>query len=222
MAEITVLDAPQVPPLLVPPRPRPGGRTELQQRQKQTSREKLLAAAREAFAEGSYAGAAIDDIVKRAGVNRSTFYRHFDSKFAAAKALFEPFWPRLFAQYGSLAPAGEQPTDEEIDRWIDGFLTLYHPNRPLLDISVQIGILEPEGTQWENAIRQEVIRLLGRSIPAFRAAQAEGASPDARIRVWLLLMQVELCLFQLAFNPEADRPATVRVLGEQFRAFTGR
>src|ERR1700761_2715640 len=210
MTETPAFDDTLGPPLLVPPQPRAGGRTELQQRQKQSSREKLLVAAREAFAEASYAGAAIDDIVKRAGVNRSTFYRHFDSKFAAAKALFEPFWPRLFAQYGSLAPAGAQPTDEEIDRWIDGFLTLYHPNRPLLDISVQIGILEPEGTQWENAIRQGVIRLLGRSIPAVRAAQAEGASPDARIRVWLLLMQVELCLFQLAFDPEADRPATVR------------
>jgi AcrR family transcriptional regulator len=222
MAETTVIDDPQVPPLLVPAQPRLGGRTELQQRQKQTSREKLLAAAREAFAEGSYAGAAIDDIVKRAGVNRSTFYRHFDSKFAVAKALFEQFWPRLFAQYGSLAPASDLPTDEEIDRWIDGFLVLYNPNRPLLDISVQIGILEPEGTQWENAIRQQNIRLLGRNIPAFRAAQADDASPDVRIRAWLLLMQVELCLFQLAFNPEANRPATVRVLGEQFRAFIGR
>jgi AcrR family transcriptional regulator len=222
MAEISVLNDSQLPPLLVPPQPRSGGRTELQQRQKQTSREKLLAAAREAFAQASYAGAAIDDIVRRAGVNRSTFYRHFDSKFAVAKALFEPFWPRLFSQYGSFAPAGDLPTDEEIDRWIDGFLALYHPNRPLLDISVQIGILEPEGTQWENAIRQEVIRLLGRNIPAFRAAQAEDASPDARIRVWLLLMQVELCLFDLAFNPDANRPATVRVLGEQFRTFIGR
>ncbi len=222
MVEISVPDDPQVPPLLVPPQPRAGGRTELQQRQKQTSREKLLAAAREAFAEGSYAGAAIDDIVKRAGVNRSTFYRHFDSKFAIAKALFEQFWPRLFAQYASFAPAGDLPTDEEIDRWIDGFLTLYRPNRPLLDISVQIGILEPEGTRWENTIRQENIRLLSRHIPAFRHAQADDATPDARIRVWLLLMQVELCLFDLAFNQAADRPATVRVLGEQFRAFIGR
>ena len=222
MIETPAFDETVVPPLLVPPQPRAGGRTELQQRQKQTSREKLLAAAREAFAEGSYAGAAIDDIVKRAGVNRSTFYRHFDSKFAIARALFEQFWPQLFAQYASFAPVGNLPTDEEIDRWIGGFLAVYRPNRPLLDISVQIGILEPEGTGWENAIRQEVIRLLGRRIPAFSRAQAEDASADARIRVWLLLMQLELCLFEIAFNPTADRAATVRVLGEQFRVFIGR
>lgn len=198
------------------------GPTELQQLQKRTSHDKLLEAGRQSFAELTYAGTTIDHIVGRAAVNRSTFYRHFDSKFAIAKALFEQFWPALFAQYGRLAPAGAVPTDEEIDRWIDGFLTLYHPNRPLLEISVQVGILEPEGSQWENTIRQENMRVLGRHIPAFRRAQAEGASPDVRIRAWLLLMQVELCMFQLAFNPEADRPATVRVLGEQFRAFIGR
>ena len=222
MIETPLFDESPVPPLLVPPQPRTGGRTELQQRQKQSSREKLLAAAREAFAEGSYAGAAIDDVVKRAGVNRSTFYRHFDSKFAIAKALFEPFWPRLFTQYASFAPSGGLPTDAEIDGWIDGFITLYHPNRPLLDISVQIGVLEPEGTRWENTIRQEVIRLLGRRIPAFSRAGADDASAEMRVRVWLLLMQFELCLFDLAFNPTADRAATVRVLGEQFRAFIGR
>src|SRR4051812_37430042 len=86
-----------IPPLLLPEQPAISGRTGLQQRQKQSSREKLLAAARDAFAESSYAAAAVDDVVKRAGVNRSTFYRHFDSKFAMTKALFDSFWPGLFA-----------------------------------------------------------------------------------------------------------------------------
>jgi AcrR family transcriptional regulator len=222
MIETPSFDESQVPPLLVPPQPRAGGRTELQQRQKQTSREKLLAAAREAFAEGSYAGAAIDDIVKRAGVNRSTFYRHFDSKFAVAKALFEPFWPRLFAQYASFAPAGDLPTDAEIDRWMGGLVAFYRPNRPLFDIIVQIGVLEPEGARWENTIRQQAIRLLGERIPAFKKASADDAPAESRIRVYLLIMQFELCLFDLAFNPAADHAATVRVIGEQFRAFIGR
>src|SRR6201996_8094624 len=105
MTETPAFDDTLGPPLLVPPQPRAGGRTELQQRQKQSSREKLLVAAREAFAEASYAGAAIDDVVKRAGVNRSTFYRHFDSKFAAAKALFDDFWPGLFAAYDAIRPS---------------------------------------------------------------------------------------------------------------------
>jgi AcrR family transcriptional regulator len=205
----------------VPPQPRIGGRTELQQRQKQSSREKLLAAAREAFAQSSYAGAAIDDIVKRAGVNRSTFYRHFDSKFAIAKALFDQFWPRLFAEYRSFSPAAA-PTDAEIDRWLDGLIGFYRPNRPLFDIIVQIGVLEPEGVRWEETIRQEVIRLLGERNPAFARASAADAPADSRIRVRLLMIQLELCLFDLSFNPAADRAATVLVLGEQFRAFIGR
>jgi AcrR family transcriptional regulator len=211
----------EVPPLLAPPQPRGGGRTELQQRQKQTSRDKLLAAARAAFAEASYAGAAIDDIVKRAGVNRSTFYRHFDSKFAVAKALFEQFWPGLFDAYRAFRPS-DPPTDEEIDRWLDGLIAFYRPNRPLFDIIVQLGVLEPEGAEWEETIRHENARLLGERVPAFRRAAAPDAPADARIRVRLLLLQFELCLFDLAFNPAADRPATVRVLGEQFRDFCRR
>ena len=217
----SLLDESQIPPLLVPPQPRQGGRTELQQRQKQSSREKLLAAAREAFAQSSYAGAAIDDIVKRAGVNRSTFYRHFDSKFAIAKALFDQFWPRLFAEYSAFAPS-DPPTDAEIDRWLDGLIAFYRPNRPLFDIIVQLGVLEPEGARWEDTIRQEVIRRLGERIPAFARALAPDAPPDMRIRVRLLMIQFELCLFALAFTPETNRAAVVKVLGEQFRDFIRR
>ncbi len=217
----TPIDESQIPPLLVPPQPRQGGRTELQQRQKQSSREKLLAAAREAFAEASYAGAAIDDIVKRAGVNRSTFYRHFDSKFAIAKALFDQFWPRLFAEYSAFAPS-DPPTDTEIDRWLDGLIAFYRANRPLFDIIVQLGVLEPEGARWEDTIRQEVIRRLGERIPAFAKALGPDAPADMRIRVRLLVIQFELCLFALAFTPETDRAAVVKVLGEQFRDFIRR
>jgi len=221
MTQIPLIDQSEIPPILQPPQPRSGGRTELQQRQKQSSREKLLAAAREAFAEASYAGAAIDDIVKRAGVNRSTFYRHFDSKFAVAKALFEPFWPRLFAEYAGFAPAG-LPTDLEIERWMDGLVDFYRPNRPLFDLIVQIGLLEPEGGKWEETIRAEIVRIVAVRNPSFQRASAPDASPETKIRLHMLMMQFELCLFAVAFNPAADYPATVRVLGQKFRSFMAR
>lgn len=218
MTQPPLIDPSEIPSILQPPQPRLGGRTELQQRQKQTSRDKLLAAARESFAESSYAGAAVDVIVKRAGVNRSTFYRHFDSKFAIAKALFETFWPRLFACYSAFAPAG-LPTDEEIKRWMDALLEFYRPNRALFDLIIQIGVLEPEGTKWEATIRAEIVRIIAQRNAAFRRASAADAAPDAKIRLHMLMMQFELCLFAVAFNVEADYPATVRVLGQKFRSF---
>lgn len=212
----------EIPALLLPAQPTVSGRTELQQRQKESSREKLLAAAYDAFAESSYAGAAIDDIVKRAGVNRSTFYRHFDSKFAMTKALFDSFWPRLFAEYGAVRPS-DPLTDGDLDRWIEGLIGFYRANRPFYGIIVQIASLEPEGMQWEETIRQEVIRLLGARFPAFARASAETASADARLRVRMLMIQFEFCVFELAFKPEtADRAVIIAFLGEQFRGFLGR
>jgi AcrR family transcriptional regulator len=210
-----------IPAILLPARPAPSGRTELQQRQKQSSREKLLAAAYEVFAESSYAGAAIDDIVKRAGVNRSTFYRHFDSKFAMTKALFDSFWPSLFAEYGAVRPS-DPLTDADIDHWIEGLIGFYRANQPFYAIIVQIASLEPEGMQWEETIRQAVIALLGERFPAFARASARDASHDARLRVRMLMIQFEFCVFDLAFKPDTDRAAIVAFLGEQFRAFLAR
>ena len=211
----------EIPALLLPVQPTISGRTELQQRQKQSSREKLLAAAYDAFAESSYAGAAVDDIVKRAGVNRSTFYRHFDSKFAMTKALFDQFWPRLFAQYDAFRPS-EPLTDADIDRWIAALVGFYRASQTYFAIIVQIASLEPEGMRWEETIRMAVIRMLGERFPAFARACAPNGSADDRLRVRMLMIQFEFCVFDLAFKPDTDRTAIVAFLTEQFRTFLGR
>jgi AcrR family transcriptional regulator len=216
LPEVPLLSSSQATASLLPVQSRSGGRTRLQQRQKETSRERLIAAARDAFAESSYAGAAIDDIVRRANVNRSTFYRHFDSKFAVAKALFEPFWTELFAVYGDFAPS-DPPADREIAAWIDRLLVFYRGHRPYFTTIAQIESLEPEGMRWGETIRLEVIRLLAERLPAFRHAASGAASAMSRVRVRLLMIELELCVFDLAFNPEAEREATIAVLGEEFR-----
>ncbi len=212
---------PEVPPLLAPVPPRISGRTELQQRQKQSSRERLVAAARDAFAESSYAATAIDDIVKRADVNRSTFYRHFDSKFAVAKALFDGFWPRLFAEYAAFSPS-EPLRDAELADWMERLIAFYHLNQPYFNVITQIGALEPEGVRWEETIRQQVIRLLGRKVPAFSRAVADGAPPELPVRVRMLMINLEMCVYDLAFRGMIDKDASVRVLAEEFRRFVAR
>jgi AcrR family transcriptional regulator len=202
-----------------PERRRIGGRTGLQQRQRQSSRQKLLAAAHESFARESYAGTAVDDIVRRAKVNRSTFYRHFDSKFAVAKALFDLFWPRLFAEYDRLARS-DDPSDQEISDWVMRLVEFYRANRPLVYTIGQIAALEAEGLQWEETIRQEVIRLLGQRFPAFARASSPGASDEARVKARLVMLELEMCLFELAFEQEGySADAVVNVMIGEFRRF---
>ena len=51
------------------------------------TREHIMAAALEAFAERGYVAVTIDDIARRAGIGRATFYLHFDSKAAVLREL---------------------------------------------------------------------------------------------------------------------------------------
>jgi AcrR family transcriptional regulator len=198
---------------------RVGGRTGLQQLQRQSSREKLLAAAYDSFALLSYAGTSVDDIVRRAKVNRSTFYRHFDSKFAVAKALFDAFWPRLFAEWDQLAKSDE-PTDREISDWVTRLVGFYRANRPFFFTIGQIAALETEGLQWEETIRLEVIHLLGQRFAAFRRASSVDATPEARVRVRLVMLELEMCVFELAFHEGAyESKAVVAVMISEFRRF---
>jgi AcrR family transcriptional regulator len=194
------------------------GPTELQRLQKRTSHEKLLEAAYLSFAELTYAATTIDHIVRRAEVNRSTFYRHFDSKFAVARALFAEFWPRLFAEYDRLESS--DPSEAEIEEWIGNLVVFYRENKPLYMTLGQIPTLEPEGARWEENVRTELLTRLGTRIPAFRRATSKTeASSPLRVRVRMWMMSFEHIVYFLAFGDSAnpDRAALLAYIIHESR-----
>src|SRR5437870_4629775 len=73
-------------------------------------RARLLAAAREVFAERGYAQASIEEIVARARVSRTAFYRFFDGKEACLLALFDDAMDQLG---GALEAVAARPVPPE-------------------------------------------------------------------------------------------------------------
>jgi AcrR family transcriptional regulator len=76
-----------------------------------SQRSRLLEAAGQAVAEKGYAAATIDDIVRRAGVSKKTFYEHFDDKLGCFLAAYEAASDELYehvtaAQDAAAAGAG--------------------------------------------------------------------------------------------------------------------
>jgi len=196
------------------------GPTDLQRLQKRTSHEKLLEAAYLSFAELTYAATTIDHIVRRAEVNRSTFYRHFDSKFAVARALFAEFWPRLFAEFDRLESS--DPSESEIEEWIGTLVVFYRENKPLYMTLGQIPTLEPEGARWEENVRTELLTRLGTRIPAFRRATAKGvATPELRVRARIWMSNFEHIVYFLAFgdSQNPDRDALLAYILRETRRF---
>ena len=57
-------------------------------------KKQLLLSARRVFAKEGYHGASIDDVIRKAGVARGTFYNYFDNK----RALFQNVLEELFEQ----------------------------------------------------------------------------------------------------------------------------
>ena len=71
-------------------------------------RERLLEAAREIFAEKGFAAASIDEVVSRARVSRTSFYRFFANKEECMLAVFGEAVDRLAAAFAEAAEA-DQP-----------------------------------------------------------------------------------------------------------------
>src|SRR5688572_26565428 len=59
----------------------------LREAQKELARQKLLEAATAAFEADGYVDVTIDDIVRRAGTSRGTFYLYFQSKSEVLRAV---------------------------------------------------------------------------------------------------------------------------------------
>ncbi|MCK6490147.1 MAG: TetR/AcrR family transcriptional regulator [Planctomycetes bacterium] len=83
---------------------------------KADSRQRLLDAARELLWLSSYGAVSVDDLCRRAEVNKGSFYHHFDSKSALAVAAFEAHWEEMRpALDGIFSP--QVPPLERLDRY---------------------------------------------------------------------------------------------------------
>jgi AcrR family transcriptional regulator len=90
------------------------------QRQREATRERILEAAAEAFAEKGFLGASTREIARRAGTNQGLITYHFHSKEAlwraAADRIFEGLGERLAERLGALEQADSRERAREAIR----------------------------------------------------------------------------------------------------------
>ena len=80
-----------------------------QQRNPQATRQKLLTAARREFANSGLAGARVDEIAARAGVNKQLVYHYFGDKDALYLAVLEAVYEEIRSHERNLNLAGLPP-----------------------------------------------------------------------------------------------------------------
>jgi AcrR family transcriptional regulator len=122
------------------------------------SRERLLQAATELFAERGVAATGVETICRRAGVVKSALYWHFRNKQRLVAAVVERAGDRWVEEIrSSVAEAGD-PT-ERLDRFVAGLRSLAEKHPELLRLLLA-AILESEegGVEAQEAVRSVFVR----------------------------------------------------------------
>lgn len=202
------------------PRRRASGRNVLQEQQRQETRTRLLDAAREVFSELGYVDTRIEDVLKRAGVSRASFYAHFENKLALVREISDEFsqiWGQIYDELAHM----ENFSDTNLENWVARHVDVYRANEATTILLTQTVALE-KSLYWQFCAQQEaLIERLGKTIPAFKlACEDTDRGKQARIHAMLLLFQLDQASYFLAVrNTATDAQLGARVMAAQIRQF---
>lgn len=122
----------------------------LRQEHRDTTRRRIIAAARKVFVKKGYARATIEEITAAAGVSRATLYLHFDSKFALLAAATEKMRAEALDGARQLAEVLTMGDREDLRRWVEWALRWYAHNRPMALAGEEAALSEDKPTDLER------------------------------------------------------------------------
>jgi TetR/AcrR family transcriptional regulator len=135
-----------------------------QRRNPEATRRKLLVAARREFAEGGLAGARVDEIAARAGVNKQLVYHYFGDKDALYLAVLEWVYEEIRAQERALSLEG-LPPQQAIRKLIESSFDhlAAHPDFiVLLNDENRSGARHVRGSRKLEAMHSPLVSMVGK------------------------------------------------------------
>ncbi|WP_406281416.1 TetR/AcrR family transcriptional regulator [Nocardia sp. NBC_00881] len=162
--------------------------TSLREEQKQRTRARLMAGAKELFSTRGYAAVRVDDIAAAVGCSRATFYLHFASKVEILSALAaQSTVPSTLHFYEDLDRVLEAGSRVEFVGWVTRAIEWFHAYKDLLPAWDEATALEPEF----RALARDGIRALPNAMTSYLAGWPADRQDEARLRVELLVAQLE-------------------------------
>jgi AcrR family transcriptional regulator len=113
----------------------------MRDRHRNLTRELISEASLDAFTERGYVAVTIDDIAKRAGIGRATFYLHFDSKAAVLRELRDT---RMAAWTDEDAPRGGESGRPSVRAFFEKVVDFYGAVPELYKALHQARAADPE------------------------------------------------------------------------------
>lgn len=102
-----------------------------------TAKQRILEAAAQVFAESGYDGARVDEIAKRAGVNKALIYYYYDNKESLLSLLFQETRDAVFALLDSItSPALDFNSTESNSRFLRAILDLLEERQNVIRLVI--------------------------------------------------------------------------------------
>ena len=176
------------------------------------TRERLLDAAREAFAERGYQATRVDDITQRAGTSHGAFYLYFANKQDIMEALADQTSARMFELADKLE--GIAPGEagyEHLRGWISEFVEIYEGNAAVVAAWIQAA----DDTRFVHLGREVLQKFAGRIAQVIQdSVHAEQRHPiNPGIAATALVAMIErFCYFWIVYRGPFPREGSVDTL----------
>lgn len=182
--------------------------TSLREEQKRFTRERLVDAAMQVFEEVGFRAASIEQIAKRAGANRSTFYLHFKSKAELGKAMAERVTPGTVALFRRLNALTRGPARrDDLRAWLDDFVSRHVETRAITEVLME-GINADRELSRENHAFFD--RLTTRVMSDYLAAFPVDRREAARLKLRLIIFMItDLCQREIVQSMTLPSDATL-------------
>ncbi len=185
------------------------------------TRAKLLAAARQAFADLGYGKARVEDIVARAGVGHGTFYAYFPNKRAALAALIHDNAATivdLASQPWGSGGHSHTPAEDQVRailvQVLGGLADLYDADADLVALWSEASMRDPELGRVLDDVRRQFVERIARNIER-AAAHGLTREVDTHTAATALAAMAEQTLFLRSVRKEPlDRDTTVQTLAD--------
>ena len=142
------------------------------------NRERIVAAAEELVREVPYGALTVDDVMRRAGIGRTIFYRHFDDLPDLLRRAGREAVDEMFEAQQALAAARLGDSLDVVRAAIEPAVAVYERHGPLLRAISEAAASEELIAAGQEAMRRRFDELLE---DALRAMPAVAANPPADV-----------------------------------------
>ncbi|WP_062380397.1 TetR/AcrR family transcriptional regulator [Pseudomonas abietaniphila] len=171
----------------------PTPRLSIREEQKLRTRDRLLDAAFEVFSVVGYRAATIDEIMKRAGANRATFYLHFSDKLDVAAGIGRRSSMAVSDRFRQLDKM-VAPSQADIRTWLENDLNERRNHKVMVDIIHEASSADP---RFGQEYLDYFVRIAERVMVNTVARWPEEQRPLARMKIVCLFTMLHRLEFHL-------------------------